>query len=147
MAQIRIRLRETPTTPRAALLVALPIAALLLAGFWSTQHLAGGRSGPIEAIAAARPAMDAAWTWGQGRWLRLRALEASGKAWVPADHPPVDAFNEAEMVPVLASRGWTLYANRSRGLPGLSQSPRPYDRLYYRTRDARYVPLRWRDVN
>lgn len=146
MAQIRIQPKQEPLTPRAALTAVLPIAALLVAGLWSAQHLEGGRSGPMEAIQAARPAAEAAWTWAQGSWLGLRALEANGKAWIPADHPPVDYFNDAEMVPVLASRGWTLYANKSRGLPALSTQPRPYDRLYYQTRDGRYAPLRWRDV-
>lgn len=146
MAQIRIQPKEAPTTPRAVLTVALPITALLVAGFWTTTNLEGGRSGPIEALTAARPAAQAAWTWAQGAWLGMRALEANGKAWVPAAHEPVDYFNEAEMVPVSESRGWTLYANKARGLPSLSGTPSPYDRLYIKTRDDRYAPLRWRDV-
>jgi hypothetical protein len=142
MAQIRIQQKKVAATPLAVLL-----AVLLLLGFWSTQHIAGGRTGPIEALAATRPTAEAAWTWLEGRWLGLRALEANGKAWVPADHPPVASFKEVEMVRVQASRGWTLYANKTRGLPGLSSAPRPYDRLYYHTRDDRFAPLRWRDVN
>ena len=146
MAQIRIQPKPTPQSPRTTLVATLPIAALLAAGLATTLVLGNGRETPHEAVAEVAPVATGTWEWVTRAWLGARPLEANGRAWVLADHPPVTWFDEAEMAPVGDAAGWPLFANRARGLAALSADARPYDRLYVRTAPGAYAPLRWKDV-
>ena len=147
MAHIRIQPKAPPQSPRKTLAAAVPIAVLLAAGLVTTLILESGRQAPSQAVSTVAPAAGGAWEWLNRTWLGARPLEAGGRAWVLADHPPVAWFDEAEMAAVGTSGGWTLYANRARGLPALSSQAGPYDRLYVQTAPGRYAPLRWRDVS
>ncbi len=146
MAQIRIQPKPEAPTPRAAVLATLPIALLLGAGLATTLVLENGRQAPDQAVTTVAPAATGIWEWASRTWLGAKPLDAGGRAWVLAEHPPVTWFDEYEMAAVGASGGWTLYANRARGLPALSGMAGPYDRLYVRTAPGAYAPLRWRDV-
>lgn len=146
MAQIRIQPKPQPQSPRTTLVATLPIAVLLAAGLATTLVLENGRQQPDEAVATIAPAATGAWEWVARTWLGARPLEAGGRSWVLAEHPPVTWFDEAEMAKVGDAAGWTLYANRARGLPALSSRSGPYDRLYVQTAPGAYTPLRWKDV-
>lgn len=146
MAQIRIQPRPEAQSPRKALAASLPIALLLGAGLATTLVLDNGRQAPNEAVTTVAPAATGMWEWVSRAWLGAKPLEAGGRAWVLADHPPVTWFDEAEMAAVGEAGGWSLYANRARGLPALSGRSGPYDRLYVQTAPGSYAPLRWRDV-
>lgn len=146
MARIRIQPKSQPQSPRTLLVASLPIALVLAAGLATTLVLENGRQAPNQAVATVAPAASGVWEWIARTWLGAKPLDAGGRAWVLADHPPVTWFDEGEMATVGAASGWTLYANRARGLPALSDRARPYDRLYVRTAPGTYAPLRWRDV-
>jgi hypothetical protein len=146
MAQIRIQPKPATQTPRAALASSLPIAILLTAGLATTLWLENGRQPATEAVTTVAPAAEGAWAWVQRTWLGARPLEANGRAWVLADHPAVTWFDELEMTRVGEAGGWTLFANRVRGLPALSDRAGPYDRLYVQTAPNTFAPLRWRDI-
>lgn len=147
MAQIRIQPKPAVHSSRTALFTTLPIALLLGAGLATTLVLENGRQAPNEAVTTVAPAATGLWEWVSRTWLGAKPLDAGGRAWVLADHPPVGWFEESEMASVGVSGGWTLYANRARGLPALSRKAGPYDRLYVRTAPGTYTPLRWRDVS
>ena len=160
MARIRIQPKPEPLDRPALARKSLPIATALALGVLATLAGQAGHPTADELAAVTGPCRDVAQLAGeagQAAWQALTAattraqlvaapIEANGRAWVAADHPEVVDFAPAEMVPVGQAAGWELFANRARGLPGLSDHPAPYDRLYVRSAPETYAPLRWRDV-
>jgi hypothetical protein len=75
-----------------------------------------------------------------------RAFDVEGRTWVLASHPIVTDFKPEEMQFREEIDGWTLVANKLRGLPDMNPKAHAYDRLYLELGNARYAPMRWRDV-
>ena len=78
--------------------------------------------------------------------LAKQAFDVEGHAWIPAIHAPVTDFKPEEMQFREEIDGWTLVANKLRGLPDMNAKAHAYDRLYVDLGHAQYAPLRWRVV-
>src|SRR5207253_143215 len=73
-------------------------------------------------------------------------FDVEGHVWVMASHPAVTDFKPEELQFREEIDGWTLVANKLRGLPDLNAKAHAYDRLYLDLGSSRYAPMRWRDV-
>lgn len=152
MAQLRVR-KKPATRPGSSL---VPMALVLAAGLVTTFVVGNGTKRPAELVAEVRPVAaeslaavreQAAETIEGARLtaLRRRSFEVEGRAWVIADHPPVESFPASEMRFVTTVDGHRLLANSRRGLAALGTAA-PFDRLYLELASGRYAPMRWRDV-
>jgi hypothetical protein len=144
MAQLRVRKKEEQVARPATAL--LPIALVLVAGIATTVLVDNGTKTPVAVAEDTVPWVTANWNAAQAAFARTQTYEVKGKAWVLADHSPITDFQPYEMVPMGEANGWTLVANKVRGVTTLSASAKAYDRLYVEFGHNRYGALRWRDV-
>ncbi|MDB5096976.1 MAG: hypothetical protein JWM80_1397 [Cyanobacteria bacterium RYN_339] len=157
MAHLPIRKKPQP----ADAIHLMPMALVLVVGVGVTLAFEGGRRPPQEVAHAlkqevvqevvplAQLQLDRLADVGtQAREAKAAKLtfEVQGRNWVVAPHAPITDFKPEELQFREEIDGWTLVANKLRGLTDLNPHAHAYDRLYVDLGHARYAPLRWRDV-
>jgi hypothetical protein len=153
MAHLPIRKKPAPTAP----LNLLPMALILAAGVLVTVLVDGARKPATQmareleqevlplAVERLKPLVDARTLAIEAKASRM-AFDVAGRAWILAAHPPITDFKPEEIQFQEEIDGWTLVANKVRGVPALNANAHAYDRLYLQTAPNRYAALRWRDT-
>lgn len=123
-----------------------PIAILLALGVATTVFVNNSDRLPIPQLQGLRPAVVAMLPGLQALWLMTKTYDVNGRAWKLASMTPVTDFDEADMVPIQLTGHHRIFANRARGVAGLGDHPRGFDRLYLELHPHVYAALRWRDL-
>lgn len=144
MTQLRIQRKPEPS-PRPTLTV-VPMIAVLTAGLITTWTASTGHMAPIDFVREFSGIQAPALQGIKLAFVRHQTFQVEGRAWRLADRTPVSDFAPDELVVIGESRGFTIVANRTRGLADLSLHPSAFDRPYLALGHGRYAPLRWRSV-